>query len=141
MNRDGVKSHSAPRHARVLIPKNRVTGGIHADQLRQALCCDAIDKCIVDEVIERRVLIDTPAEGTIETLTHLKIPDFGGGFRIQIQLILARGGIAALRSWWLLEGAILSVIEHQDVLIIGNRDSVLADWRRATRRKRKRIAS
>src|SRR4029077_16867247 len=141
MNRDGIKSQSAPRHARVLIAKNRVTGGIYADQLRQTLCCDAVDKCIVDEVIERRILVNAPAEGTIETLIHLKIPDFGGGFRIQIQLVLTRGGIATLLSWWHLEGAVLSVIKHQDILIIGNRDSVLPDRRQATRRKRQRISS
>src|ERR1700730_12688777 len=119
MNRDGVKSHKAARQALVLVAKNRRVGGIYADQLRHAFGCNAVDKCKVDEVAERRVLIDTPAKGTIETLTHLKIPDFGGGFCIQIQLVLTRGGIAPLLSWWLLKGAVLSVIKHQDILLIG----------------------
>ena len=78
MNGDRIKSHKAARQARVLVAKNRVTGGIYADQLRQAFASNAVDKCKVDEVVERRVLIDTRAEGTIDTLIHLKIPDFSG---------------------------------------------------------------
>ena len=85
MNRNGVKGHTAPRQARVLVAKDRLICGVQADQLRLALGLDAVDKCKVDEVIEWRVLIDTTAIWAPQALSQVKVPHFGGGFCIQIQ--------------------------------------------------------
>ena len=94
----------------------------------------------VDEIIERRVLIDAPTIWTPRALPHLKIPDFGRCSCIQIQLILTRARIAPFLSRWLLKAAVLPVVKHQDVLIKGDRDRVLTDRRQAAGREGERIS-
>src|SRR5438876_10672023 len=124
MKRAGVIGRIT-RHGRVPVVKNRLASGIQADELREDVSGSAgVFKCIVDDVVQRRVLIDTSAEGRYDTLTHLKIPDFGGDFCVQIQLVLTRTGKATLRSRRRMPRALLTVIKYQDVLIVGNRDRV-----------------
>src|SRR2546426_12393668 len=84
---------------RVSVGKYRLAGGVQTEQVRERVLSNGILKCIVDEVVQRRVLIDGPTEGTNDTLTHFKIPDFGGDFCVRIHLILTRAGIVTLVSW------------------------------------------
>src|SRR5438477_524144 len=109
MNRNCVKGYSAPRQARVLVAKDHLISSAQADQLRQALGLNAVDKCKVNEVIERRVLIDTTAIWAPQALAQIKVPNFRGGFCIQINLVLTRTRIVTLLSPWHLKDAALSV--------------------------------
>src|SRR5438093_8711378 len=141
MNRNCVKGHSTPRRAMVLVAKNGLPGVVYADQLRQAVGCNAVDKCKVDQIVERGILIDTAAEWAPKTLSQLEIPHFGGGFCVQVQRVLTRAGIAALLSRWHLQNAVLTVIKHQDILIKSDRDGVLPNWWKAAGHESERILS
>ena len=73
MNREhGIGCGTA--EGRVLVGKNRLPNGIQAEELRQRVLSVRGFKCIVDEVVKRRILIDRRAEGTNDILTRLKIP-------------------------------------------------------------------
>src|SRR5262245_28083923 len=79
----------------------------------------------------RRILINARAVGTNDAPTLLKIPDFGGGFRFQVNLVLTRTGITKLLSPWRVKPAVLSVIKDQQILIVRNGGGMLPDRRQA----------
>src|SRR5438105_15492562 len=63
------------------------------------------------------------------------MPNFGGGFCIQIQLIFSRARKATLHSLGDLKRAIKSIVEKQQILVVGDRSSMMTDWRQAGHRQ------
>src|SRR5207302_7624699 len=63
------------------------------------------------------------------------MPNFFGGFCIQIQLIFSRARKATLHPLWDLKRAIKSIVKKQQILVVGNRCSMLTDGRQAGHRQ------
>src|SRR5947208_10682794 len=111
MQRSGAIDRPTAR-GRVPVGKYRLARSVQTEQVRERVLSNGIFKCIVDEVVQGCILVDRPAEGTNDTLTHLKIPDFGGDFCVRIHLVLTRAGIVTLVSSRHLKDAALSVIKE-----------------------------
>src|SRR5205814_2044475 len=120
------------RSAWVLVVKNRLDGRIQAQEPGSPIWSSETNAREIDQVIQWCIFVNTATDGTINRLVLFVIPNFGGHFRIQIQLILSRTGIIACRSYGVLKAARKSVVMKQEGLVVGNRKTVLTNRGQAT---------
>ena len=115
---------------RILVVENFIARCIEAEELGiLSGSGEASDKGIINQIIERRVLVDAAANRIIDALVHLVVPNFGCEIRGIIHLIFARTCIRAVVPRRHVIGTLKTVVEEKQILIVRNRRRVLANLR------------
>src|SRR4029077_13642063 len=137
MNRNGVVC-SVTTEGRVLIIENLLAGSVQAKELSERGRYSTPNKRVINQIVERRILVDASAERAEDALVHREVPHFSRHLSYQIQPILARTRKGPLSPWRILKNTLVTVIEDQQALIKGNRGRVLTNRWQAAGRHRKR---
>ena len=119
---------------RIFIIKDCLTRRIQAEQLR---CWIGGRKSpnnrVIDEIVERRILVNTATEWTVDTLVHLKIPNFRRSVGVQGQAIFSWTGVIPQHARRHLKRTGRTIVEEEQRLIEGDRGSMLSGRRNAIR--------
>src|SRR6267378_1720350 len=133
MNRNGVVC-SVTTEGRVLIVEDLFGGSIQAEKLSECrnVRYSTINNRVINQIVERRILIDASAERAVDALVHWEVPHFSRHLSYQIQAILARTRKVSVSPWRILKNTFVTVIIDQQALIKGNRGRVLTNrWQAA----------
>src|SRR6476661_8560903 len=139
MNRNGVVC-SVTTDGRVLIVEDLFAGSVQAEKLSECgnVWYSTINKRVINQIVERRILIDASAKRAVDALVHWEIPHFSRHLSYQIQAILARTRKVAVSPWRILKNTFVTVIKDHQALIKGNRGRVLTNRWQAAGRQRER---
>src|SRR6478672_13149568 len=137
MNRNGVV-RSVTTDGRVLIVEDLFGGSIQAEKLSECGRYSTTNKRVINQIVERRILVDASAERAEDALVHWEVPHFSRHLSYQIQAILARTRKVAVSPWRILKNTFVTVIKDHQALIKGNRGRVLTNRWQAAGRQRER---
>src|SRR6478735_3189794 len=137
MNRNGVVC-SVTTDGRVLIVEDLFVGSIQAEKLSKCRRYSTTNKRVINQIVERRILVGASAERAEDALVHREVPHFSRHLIYQVQAILARTRKVAVSPWGILKSTFVTVIKDQQALIKGNRGRVLTNRWQAAGRHRER---
>src|SRR6476620_8447515 len=139
MNRNGVVC-SVTTDGRVLIVEDLFVGSIQAEKLSECGRYSTTNKRVINQIVERRILVGASAERAEDAPVHGEVPYLSRHLSHQIQAILARTRKVAVSPWRILKSTFVTVIKDQQALIKGNPGRVLTNrWQAAGRHGKRKF--
>src|SRR5207302_197422 len=86
---------------------------------------------VIDQVIQGGVFVDARTDGAVKRLVRLIIPHFCGRSGSQVDAIFARRTVGPIRPRRDVIETASAIIKKQKVIIPGERNRMLADWRKS----------